>query len=144
MIAESEKSEEVPARRRTRGKPLSARSRRSHARLFRLVARTPASPLRGHRGHQTRAWRGPLSGPPPGLRREDHSSRPARTAPARLVAARTLPKKGGGRQPLTKVFPGLDDAFLALLHDYTAGDPMRPGVRWTNLSLRRIRSDLIR
>lgn len=44
---------------------------------------------------------------------------------------------------MTKVFPGLDAAFLALIHDYTAGDPMRPGVRWTNLSLRRIRIDLI-
>jgi len=45
---------------------------------------------------------------------------------------------------LIKVFPGLDDAFLALIRDYTAGDPMRPGVRWTNLSLRRIRADLIK
>jgi hypothetical protein len=44
---------------------------------------------------------------------------------------------------LTKVFPGLDEAFAALIRDYTAGDPMRPGVRWTNLSLRRIRADLI-
>jgi hypothetical protein len=44
---------------------------------------------------------------------------------------------------LTRIFPGLDDAFAALLCDYTAGDPMRPGVLWTNLSLRRIRADLI-
>jgi hypothetical protein len=44
---------------------------------------------------------------------------------------------------LTKVFPGLEEAFAALLNDYTAGDPMRPGLRWTNLSLRRIRADLI-
>jgi hypothetical protein len=44
---------------------------------------------------------------------------------------------------LTKVFPALTDAFLAVIRDYTAGDPMRPGVLWTNLSLRRIRSELI-
>lgn len=44
---------------------------------------------------------------------------------------------------MTKVFSALDDAFTTLLHDYTAGDPMRPGVLWTNLSLRRIRSDSI-
>lgn len=44
---------------------------------------------------------------------------------------------------MTKLFPGLDNAFATLIHDYTAGDPMRPGVRWTNLSLRRIREDLI-
>lgn len=41
------------------------------------------------------------------------------------------------------VFPTLDDAFADLIRDYTAGDPMRPGVRWTNLSLRRIRSALL-
>jgi hypothetical protein len=44
---------------------------------------------------------------------------------------------------LKKVFPGLDDAFLAVVRDHTAGDPMRPGVLWTNLSLRRIRAALI-
>jgi hypothetical protein len=44
---------------------------------------------------------------------------------------------------LTEVFPGLEDAFTALLRDYTAGDPMRPGLLWTNLSLRRLRADLI-
>jgi hypothetical protein len=44
---------------------------------------------------------------------------------------------------LPEVFPGLQDAFAALLRDYTAGDPMRPGLLWTNLSLRRIRADLI-
>jgi hypothetical protein len=44
---------------------------------------------------------------------------------------------------LTAVFPGLEDAFTTLLRDYTAGDPMRPGLLWTNLSLRRLRADLI-
>lgn len=39
--------------------------------------------------------------------------------------------------------PGLDAAFADLVRDYTAGDPMRPGVRWTNLSLRRIRAALV-
>jgi hypothetical protein len=32
----------------------------------------------------------------------------------------------------------LDAAFLAAVSDRTAGDPMRPGVRWTNLSVRAI------
>ena len=32
----------------------------------------------------------------------------------------------------------LDAAFLTAVSDRTAGDPMRPGVRWTNLSLRAI------
>ena len=30
-----------------------------------------------------------------------------------------------------------------MIRDYTAGDPMRPGVRWTNLSLRDLRAKLI-
>lgn len=44
---------------------------------------------------------------------------------------------------MTRVFPSLDAAFLQIIRDYTAGDPMRPGVRWTNLSLRALRERLI-
>src|SRR5215207_2187523 len=133
-----------PARGGHHGTALSTRSRRSHARLLRRLARAPAPPLRRCRGRQARSWRSPLPRPCPGLRREDHSPRQARTARARPPGTGTLPEKGGGRHPLTKVFPRLGEAFADLIRDYTAGDPMRPGVQWTNLSLRRIRSDLIR
>ena len=44
---------------------------------------------------------------------------------------------------MTSVLPGLDDAFLNVVRDYTAGDPMRIGVLWTNLSLRALRRKLI-
>jgi hypothetical protein len=44
---------------------------------------------------------------------------------------------------LTTVFPDLDAAFLDSIRDYTAGDPMRPRMRWTNLSLRALRKKLI-
>jgi Rhodopirellula transposase DDE domain len=44
---------------------------------------------------------------------------------------------------LTTVFPSIDAAFLDVIRDYTAGDPMRPGVRWTNLSLRGLRKRLV-
>ena len=30
--------------------------------------------------------------------------------------------------------PQLEENFLRVLRDYTAGDPMREGVRWTNLT----------
>jgi hypothetical protein len=30
--------------------------------------------------------------------------------------------------------PGLDDAFLEVVRDYTAGDPMQEEVLWTNLA----------
>ena len=40
-----------------------------------------------------------------------------------------------------KLFPGLDEAFLALLADHTAGDPQQ-GRLWTNLSQRQIAAQL--
>jgi hypothetical protein len=36
------------------------------------------------------------------------------------------------------LFPDLDAAFLDIVRPHTAGDPMRAGVLWTNLSLRRL------
>ena len=45
---------------------------------------------------------------------------------------------------MTTVFPDLGAAFLDIIRDYTAGDPMRPRARWTNLSLRALRKKLIK
>jgi Rhodopirellula transposase DDE domain len=47
-------------------------------------------------------------------------------------------KKGGGRKRLIEVSPALEENFLKVLHDHTAGDPMRAEVKWTNLSRRQI------
>lgn len=43
-------------------------------------------------------------------------------------------KKGGGRKSTIEQNPQLSVNFLALLAEFTAGDPMREGVLWTNLS----------
>jgi hypothetical protein len=40
------------------------------------------------------------------------------------------------------LLPGLDAAFLELVNPYIAGDPMREGVRWTNLSRPEIAKEL--
>jgi Rhodopirellula transposase DDE domain len=40
------------------------------------------------------------------------------------------------------LFPDLDAAFLDMVRPYTAGDPMKAGVLWTNLSLRRLAAEL--
>jgi hypothetical protein len=40
------------------------------------------------------------------------------------------------------LLPDLDAAFLAVVRPFTAGDPMREGVLWTNLSLRRMAAEL--
>lgn len=41
---------------------------------------------------------------------------------------------GGGRKPYTQVLTGIDEAFLAVVQDHTAGDPMQAEVVWTNLT----------
>ena len=43
-------------------------------------------------------------------------------------------KEGGGRKAVTEQTPQLEDNFLKILAEFTAGDPMREGVLWTNLS----------
>jgi hypothetical protein len=45
---------------------------------------------------------------------------------------------GGGRKVATEEKPQLDDNFRQILAEFTAGDPMREGVLWTNLSRREI------
>ena len=41
---------------------------------------------------------------------------------------------GGGRKPYGENHQGIDEAFLDVLKDNTAGDPMREKVLWTNLT----------
>lgn len=49
---------------------------------------------------------------------------------------------GGGRKPLSQTNPQMVENFLEVLRDHTAGDPMRAGVKWTNLSRRQIAAEL--
>jgi len=54
--------------------------------------------------------------------------------PQRAVAER-LRQVGGGRKPYPVTGgPRLDEKFLVVLRDLTAGDPMDETVRWTNLT----------
>lgn len=41
---------------------------------------------------------------------------------------------GGGRKPYTHDWKDIDEKFLEVLHDHTAGDPMDETVRWTDLT----------
>jgi hypothetical protein len=43
-------------------------------------------------------------------------------------------RAGGGRKPYIESYPAIDEKFLDVLADHTAGDPMNEQVRWTNLS----------
>jgi hypothetical protein len=53
-------------------------------------------------------------------------------------AGQRVRKAGGGRKSTLEHGPQLEDNFLRLLAEFTAGDPMREGVLWTNLSRREI------
>ena len=55
----------------------------------------------------------------------------------RKVEAR-IRQPGGGRKDYQTQWPGIDEPFLDVLFDHTAGDPMDETVRWTNLSLEEI------
>jgi len=43
-------------------------------------------------------------------------------------------KKGGGRTPLLETQTHIDEVFLLILKEHTAGDPMDEKVKWTNLT----------
>lgn len=47
-------------------------------------------------------------------------------------------KEGGGRKRALETIDGIDEVFLTVLQDYTAGDPMQEQVRWTNLTYQEI------
>jgi transposase len=42
-------------------------------------------------------------------------------------------RPGGGRKGYAEHYPDIDDQFLKVLKDHTAGDPMNEQVKWTNL-----------
>lgn len=49
---------------------------------------------------------------------------------------------GGGRRSVLEKHPNINDVFLQLLTEHTAGDPMDEKVKWTNLSCSEI-TDLL-
>ena len=51
-------------------------------------------------------------------------------------------RKGGGRMKIIEINPGIDKAFIDIIKDYTAGDPMKRNVLWTNLTHKEISEKL--
>ena len=72
------------------------------------------------------------------VRSQDHSTGTDGTGRGGRPGHRTCPKKRGGRKRLIDICPTLEENFLKVLHDHTAGEPMRADVKWTNLSRREI------
>src|SRR3989449_1618485 len=59
------------------------------------------------------------------------------------AAAGRIRKTGGGRPQRAIAQPTLEANLRQLLQEFTAGDPMREGVLWTNLSLRELSRRLL-
>ena len=55
-----------------------------------------------------------------------------------MPSAGSIRLAGGGRKRLIETVCGIDDLFLKVLKDFTAGDPMKKDVKWTHLSFREI------
>jgi hypothetical protein len=51
-------------------------------------------------------------------------------------------RPGGGRKPIDDVIPELNGAFLQVLQEHTAGSPMNPDLKWTNLTQQQIKDHL--
>lgn len=51
-------------------------------------------------------------------------------------------KVGGGRKCYRQTWPEIDNKFLDVLKNHTAGDPMKEGAIWTNLSYVRIAEEM--
>ena len=51
-------------------------------------------------------------------------------------------KTGGGRKQIIEKLPDINDAFLSVLKEHTAGDPMDEKIKWTNLTRENIASEL--
>jgi hypothetical protein len=64
-----------------------------------------------------------------------------------LGGKETIPKKrdrkaGGGRKPVIEKQADINDVFLFVLKEHTAGDPMDEKVKWTNLTKADIAAEL--
>ncbi|MCK5522038.1 MAG: hypothetical protein KAI83_02790 [Thiomargarita sp.] len=51
----------------------------------------------------------------------------------------TIRRSGGGRKPTIPNTPDIDEIFLEILREHTAGEPMDEKVKWTNLTRGEIR-----
>lgn len=47
-------------------------------------------------------------------------------------------RKGAGRKPYDQTHPDIDEQFLAVLEEHTAGDPTNEELKWTNLTQQEI------
>jgi len=49
---------------------------------------------------------------------------------------------GAGRKPIIETSEGIDEAFLEIIEEHTAGSPMDETIKWTNLSRQSVANKL--
>ena len=59
-----------------------------------------------------------------------------------LIETDRVRKRGGGRKLSIENISGINEAFLEVVYNYTAGDPMDERIRWTNLTHQQIADKL--
>ena len=60
----------------------------------------------------------------------------------KLFTEQRIRKPGGGRKKIFQTLTNLDENFLLVLKNYTAGDPMNEQIKWTHLTQEQIASAL--
>src|SRR5215470_18516272 len=120
-----------------------SRDRTKDAAVLRVAVGKGSTSVCGCRSGQAGAWRGRVYRAGLGVRSANHSSGPPRPGRGRGCGGGAHPKKGGGRPPRAVAQPTLEANLRHLLQEFTAGDPMREGVLWTNLSLRELSRRLL-
>ena len=55
-----------------------------------------------------------------------------------LIEKDRIRKKGGGRKEKLETIPDIDEIFIMVIWNHTAGDPMDEKIRWTNLTHQQI------
>src|SRR5438105_4998570 len=120
-----------------------SRCRTEDAAVLRVAVGEGSPSVCGRGGGKAGSWRRGVYRTGVGVRSENHSSRPPRARGGRGCGDGAHPKKRGGRPPRAVAQPALEENLRHLLQEFTAGDPMREGVLWTNLSLRELSRRLV-
>ena len=59
-----------------------------------------------------------------------------------LIISQRIRRSGGGRKKALLTIPGIDEAFMEVVDNHTAGSPVREDIKWTNLTRKQI-ADLL-
>ena len=59
-----------------------------------------------------------------------------------IIPRKRVRKAGGGRKQIIEDKADINDVFLFILKEHTAGDPMNEKVKWTNLTKADIAAEL--